>query len=54
MDGMRAVTSETALGLELATGASLGFWLNSQAAWDAWNRMKGPSPDSYQSGATSR
>lgn len=44
IEGRRAVTPDAALGLEVATEVSPGFWTNSQATWNVWNRAKGPPP----------
>ena len=40
--GKRGVTTDTALRLEAALGASAQFWLNAQIAWDLWHQLHSP------------
>ncbi len=42
INGRRAVTSNTALRLEKATGMDADFWLGLQTDWDLWHELRSP------------
>ena len=49
VNARRAVTTNTALGLERATGMDADFWLGLQVDWDLWHELRSSEADAIRS-----